>query len=150
MCVLRVFRFVSQEAYLFYPIWRIMSFFRKALQSRKDALLSALLKKYFGIACVNVSECWRVVVRVIPVFSGMTDHRFTVAFFPTELYKMTRTKKRLCNVSSGLGLHPALITEDKNPNTVNQSFINRFGPALTGRWVFFTCHMLFMSIYVFY
>lgn len=41
---------------------------------------------------------------------------------------MSRTEKGLYNVSTGLGLHHALITEDKHPNTVNQSFINRFGP----------------------
>lgn len=31
-------------------------------------------------------------------------------------------------ISSGPGLHFALIVEDKNPNTLNLSFINRFGP----------------------
>lgn len=72
-----------------------------------------------------LSAYWRAVVTVIPVLSR---HRFTVALFLTKTCKMSRSKKGVCNVSSGLRLHCAVITADKNPNTINLSFINRFGP----------------------
>lgn len=150
--VLRVFRFLSQEEYFFYPIWRIISPFRKPLQFRKDALLSAWLKEYFEIAWM-LGAYWRAVVTVIPILS---KHRFTVALFPTKSCKMSRRKKGLCNVSSALGLHHALIAEDKNPNTVNLSFMNRFGPFIQGYFTrtlfggFFTYHMLFIGVCVFY
>jgi len=67
----------------------------------------------------------RAAVTVILVLS---KHRFTVALFLATSCKMSRRKKEMCNVSSGPGLHFALIVEDKNPNTLNLSFINRFGP----------------------
>lgn len=54
---------------------------------------------------------------------------------------MSWRKKKLCNISSGPGLHFALIVEDKNPNTLNLSFINKFVPyqdiSLTSAYVVF-------------